>query len=378
MNQLFEIIRDKISEKNGAINFSEFMELALYHSVYGYYNKPYSTPSKNGDYFTNVSVGRLFGYLLALKFGLYQRELESSESSRFINRFDIVEAGAHNGWLAKDILEFYQKYQPELFEKLYYWIIEPSAARVEWQRETLSVFSGKVRWLRGFEAIDNDDTNFKEIKDGFCGVILSNELLDAFPVHIAGWDSRDREWFEYGVSICGDGFKWVRIPISPELLPYIPELTAEQKNAISDGVIIEISPAAINWWRDAASRLRNGRIITFDYGYLQSDIYPIDFKPTLRTYKHHTVSQNVLQNVGEQDITASVNFTKIIEAGTAVGLKTEVFCTQEKFLMDMLTEASWKGIPEWLREDLGQFKTLVSPSDLGRAINVLVQKTIWA
>lgn len=378
MNQLFEIIRDKISEKNGAINFSEFMELALYHPVYGYYNKPSSTPSKNGDYFTNVSVGRLFGYLLAFKFGLYQRELESSESSRFINRFDIVEAGAHNGWLAKDIIEFYQEYQPELFEKLHYWIMEPSEARVEWQKETLSVFSGKVRWIPGFEAIDGDDTNFKEIKGGFCGVILSNELLDAFPVHIAGWDSRDREWFEYGVSICGDEFKWVRIPISQELLPYIPELTAEQKNAISDGLVIEISPAAINWWRNVASRLRDGRIITFDYGYLQSDIYPVDFKPTLRTYKHHTVSQNVLQNVGEQDITTSVNFTKIIKAGTAVGLKTEVFCTQEKFLMDILTEASWKGIPEWLREDLGQFKTLVSPSDLGRAINVLVQKTIWA
>src|SRR5262249_7986161 len=116
----------------------------------------------------------------------------------------LVEAGAHDGRLAKDILRWLQGCRPGLFEVLEYTIIEPSARRREWQERTLGEFSGKVRW-------GNEVSKLAELK-GVRGGIFSNELLDAMPVGRFAWDAKSRSWFEWGVASEKGRFVWKRMP----------------------------------------------------------------------------------------------------------------------------------------------------------------------
>src|SRR5207247_9922978 len=110
-------------------------DLTLYWPIYGYYEREKDTVCRRGDYYTNVSVGSLFGELLGFRFAQW---LEESRGSRGEGALQIVEGGAHNGDLAKDILGWMRQQRRELFERLEYWIIEPSARRKQWQAQTLS------------------------------------------------------------------------------------------------------------------------------------------------------------------------------------------------------------------------------------------------
>jgi len=141
MKTLVEIIRCEMAAR-GILSFARFMELALYCPVYGYYETKKDTPGRRGDFYTNVSVGELFGQLLAFQFAEWLGTEVRSQKSEI----RIVEAGAHDGQLAKDILNGLQSRRPKLFEQIQYAIIEPSARRQKWQkknwRSLLRVFAG--------------------------------------------------------------------------------------------------------------------------------------------------------------------------------------------------------------------------------------------
>src|SRR5688572_18648672 len=128
------LIREEI-RANGPISFTRFMEIALYCPNLGYYERPDSRIGKGGDYYTSVSVGPLFGELLAFQFAKWLEVLPGS--------VQLVEAGAHDGQLAHDILS---ALPAPLIARLEYWIIEPSQNRQKWQKQTLNEFAGKVRW----------------------------------------------------------------------------------------------------------------------------------------------------------------------------------------------------------------------------------------
>ena len=118
------------------------MELALYCPDYGYYETSKDNPGQRGDFITSVSTGELFGQLLAFQFaGWLEAEARSQKPE-----VRIVEAGAHDGKLAKDILKWFQLQRQKLFEQIVYIIIEPSTRRQEWQRETLKQFAPRVLW----------------------------------------------------------------------------------------------------------------------------------------------------------------------------------------------------------------------------------------
>lgn len=366
MNNLRGIMGEEVARK-GAISFERFMELALYCPKFGYYDRPDTSPGRRGDYFTSVSVGSLFGELLAGQFAEWRGNAECGVRSA---QWQILEAGAHDGRLAADILRWLKAEKPDEFEMLEYWILEPSANRRAMQEKTLGEFAGKARWFDSWSALPQGGVN---------GVILSNELLDAMPVRRVGWDAERGKWFEWGVTLKGDEFGWTRMPeddalegetaswgLPPELLRVLP-----------DGFATEIGDAAVDWWRQATRSLKQGKLLALDYGLTREEFFTPERKEgTLRAYYQHHLNTDLLARVGEQDITAQVNFSAVREAGETEGGKTERFVTQAAFLTEIVRAMSGKdpAFAEWISKRGRAFQTLTHPEHLGRPFRVLVQE----
>jgi len=390
MNPLSEIIRREAAER-GVLTFARFMELALYCPVHGYYETKKDNPGRHGDFYTSIGVGELFGQLLAFQFTEWlEDQVHSSRST-----VQIVEAGAHDGRLAKDILAWLQTNRPELLEQIEYWIIEPSARRQEWQAETLRAFAPRVRWFAGFRSLVQGRTCHSSTATRhppLRGVIFSNELLDAMPVHRFGWDATKKTWFEWGVAVEGDEFAWAKISIPLTVAKAMVGRDARPQTpdpgllaVLPDGYTIETCPAAENWWREAAGILERGKLMTIDYGLTADElILPSRPRGTLRAYFRHHAGDDILANVGEQDLTAHVNFSAIQAAGESMGLRTEMFSTQSHFLTRILARALKDNFPGklvaskrsedgWTSAQARQFQTLTHPEHLGRAFRVLVQ-----
>jgi len=378
-----EIIRHEI-RKSGVLPFARFMELALYCPDCGYYEAKMDI-GRRGDFYTSTSVGELFGQLLAFQFANWlETEVRSQKSE-----VGIVEAGAHDGRLAGDILQWLQLRRPKLFDQMDYGIIEPSARRQEWQRETLKIFAPRVCWFTDLKSLSRATRH-----SSLHGLIFSNELLDAFPVHRFGWDAKNKTWFEWGVAVAGEKFIWAKLDNS-EFPSSILNIPSSLLAVLPDNYIIETSPAAENWWREAAGALARGKLLAIDYGFTAGEMFsPARTRGTLRAYFRHHVTDDILANPGEQDLTAHVNFSAIQQAGEDAGLKTECFLTQSQFLTRILEKAakdkssgelvaskrvaasqrSVDGSEDgWSAKQARQFQTLTHPEHLGRAFRVLVQ-----
>jgi SAM-dependent MidA family methyltransferase len=355
----------------GAISFARFMELALYCPVYGYYEKEADTVGRRGDYYTSVSVGSLFGELLAFQFARWLQPGfdQSPEAS-----VHLVEAGTHQGHLATDILQWLRAHAPDVFQRLQYWILEPSRARQEWQRRRLAGFADRVFWAEGWSHLAG------ALGSGVRGIIFSNELLDAFPVHRLAWDASRQSWFEWGVTCTGEKFSWIRLPgASPNLHALAPIAAqwleaAGVSDVLPDGFALEVSPAASRWWKAAATLLTSGKLVAIDYGLtLEERFLPERASGTLRAYSRHQVQGDVLEAPGEKDLTAHVDFTSLQKAGEASGLRTDQFIGQAQFLTSIVAQAWTGGKAEWTPARRRQFNTLIHPDYLGRAFRVLVQ-----
>jgi SAM-dependent MidA family methyltransferase len=244
-------------------------------------------------------------------------------------------------------------------------IIEPSLARQEWQKEKLEKFAPHVRWFDDLKTLSGAAPH-----PSFSGVIFSNELLDAMPVHRFGWDAGNKKWFEWGVALEGEKFVWAKIQNSEFRIQ-----NSELESVLPDGYMVEISPAAENWWREAAGVLEHGRLMTVDYGLGADELFsPSRPRGTLRAYFRHHMADDILANPGEQDITAHVNFPAIQAAGESAGLTTETFSTQTQFLTRVLENAiKDKSFGEWNARRTRQFQTLTHPEHLGHAFRVLIQ-----
>jgi SAM-dependent MidA family methyltransferase len=355
MRTLPEIIRVEITA-SGAMPFARFMELALYCPELGYYERQKKTVGRSGDFITSVSVGELFGQLLAFQFAGWLDELKKTTKP-----LRIVEAGAHDGQLAQDILSWLQIFRPEIFSEIEYVILEPSVQRQNWQQATLKHFGPRIRWFSNLK-----DPEFQ----GLSGIIFSNELLDAIPVHRYGWDTKNKKWFEWGIVIDGEKFAFTKIP-NARFATQNPALEA----VLPDNYTIEISPAAESWWRQAADILTRGKLMAVDYGFTETDRFsPARTRGTLRAYFRQHISGDLLANVGEQDLTAHVDFSAIRKVGEQAGLTTEIFQTQPQFLTRILEKIEReKSFGEWNASRVRQFQTLTHPDHLGRAFRVLVQ-----
>src|SRR5262245_57705743 len=172
------------------------MELALYCPKSGYYEQSHRRIGRQGDFFTSVQVGSLFGQLLACQIARWLPSLRA-------DRWQLVEAGAHNGQLAMDILAWLDLNWPALSARIDYYLVEPSAVRRGWQQETLAGFGPRVRWIDSPEALPRESVS---------GLIFSNELVDSFPVQRLAWDADSRRWIELGVGLADERFVWRPVP----------------------------------------------------------------------------------------------------------------------------------------------------------------------
>lgn len=339
----------------GPMTFERFMELALYAPGAGYYARPERPIGRSGDFYTSVSVGPAFGVLLAGRVAAVCRGLDRPE---------VIEAGAHDGRLAHDLLTALAAMAPDLAARLRYGILEPSMARRRAQQERLGMWGDRVQWWASWE----------ERTDPVRGVVVSNELLDAFPVRRFEWVAADRCWTESGVTLRDGRLAWCRLPAvggGPALPP------AALGEVLPDGWVLETSPAAVAWWRTAAVRLAEGCLLTFDYGRDEAAL-PDPARPrgTLRAYRRHQVSEDLLAHPGEQDLTAHVDFGALVAAGEEEGLETEALMAQGRWLgaemIGLLRRGGWAA--DWLHRHSRQVQTLVHPQHLGQAMRVLVQR----
>ncbi len=357
-------------ENAGAISFARFMEVALYSPGEGYYERELEI-GRRGDFFTSVSVGTLFGELLAFQFAEWLEERGTQNAERGKVNLQILEAGAHDGQLASDILSWLKKFRPEIFEHLDYCILEPSLRRKNWQSKTLAEFADNISWRADWSDFPRSAFRVPRFTIVFC-----NELLDALPAHRFGWEANSKSWFEWGVGFDGTNFYWKRLPEKSRPAILAPALPPELIEVLPDQFTTEVCPAATGWWTEAANFLQEGKLVAIDYGLLAEEFFvPERSAGTLRAFSRHHGNNDLLARPGEQDLTAHVNFSALKNAGESAGLKTDALISQTKFLTT-IAEKTWampQLFEEWNSARRKQFQTLTHPEHLGRPFRVLVQ-----
>ena len=341
---LSSFIRQTIRDR-GPVSFAWFMEQALYHPQFGYYSSGQCEIGRRGDYFTNVSVGPLFGRLLARQFaGMWEVLGQPGD-------FTIVEQGAHQGDFARDILTAAREETAEFFAALRYRIIEPFPILQKRQAEALRDFGGKVAWEKSLDDLEP-----------FCGVHFSNELLDAMPVHLierqtgSGWEERF-------VEDSTDGFSFVTKPIGDEILRgQITKIPSDLPMPYET----EVNLGALKWVETVARKLARGFVLAVDYGYARDQFYaPERTRGTLQCYAAHRRGSSPLEGVGRTDITAHVDWTSVVERAEECGLTLTGFTDQHRFITGLLSKRT---VEENERRAL---QTLLHPELLGTRFQFL-------
>ena len=360
MTELEEIIRAEI-RREGPIRFDRFMDLALNHSLYGYYTREQERPrtGREGDFFTSVSVGPLFGRLLARQFFQMWRTMDQPAP------FWVMEQGANDGQLARDILSWCRNETPEFFEAMRYAIVEPSLSLRQLQQKRIEEvrYFQKTAWFSQALLMAGEKP---------AGVFFSNELVDAFPVRLI--TRQPGEWRELQVTLGGEtGFAWLDRPLDDrELADAIRDLSLP----VIEDYTTEINLRARGWMEDLGRVLARGYVLTIDYGFPAS-VYYADFRVggTLTAYLNHRRTAEVLADPGSRDITAHVDFTALARAGEKAGLTTLGLVDQQHFLMGIAhDELSEKEGPRvGITESVRAWNTLTHPNHLGTRFHALLQ-----
>jgi len=321
---LCQVIANRIAEASQQrITFAEFMELVLYHPEHGYYSAKAVTLGKQGDFFTSVHLGADFGELLAVQF------VQMWEILGRPVPFSLVEMGAGQGLLALDLIKYVQQQYPDFLTALDYIIAEKSPILRQEQQQRLEEFP--VRWC-----------NLEEIPtDSIIGCFFSNELVDALPVH--QFLLEQGQLREVYVTISPPTFH-TPVPLfvevigessTPQLAEYFDLVGVEvAQNTYPDGYRSEINLAALHWLSIVTDCLQRGYVLTIDYGYPASRYYnPRRSQGTLQCYYQHQHHNDPYINIGQQDITAHVDFTALERWGERCGLDQVGFTQQGLFLM---------------------------------------------
>jgi SAM-dependent MidA family methyltransferase len=341
---LTDFIRRTIRER-GPVSFAWFMEQALYHREFGYYASGRCQIGRRGDYFTNVTVGPLFGKMLAAQFAEMWEILGRPDD------FTIVEQGAHHGDFARDVLETLRETKPDCFSATRYSVVEPFPILRTRQEEAWREFSGKVSW---WESLD-------ELPE-FSGVHFSNELLDSMPVRLITRDGKG-EWRERVVAEGEENFKLVPRPITDEKLrARLPELP-RTGTGIYD---TEINLAVLDWVERLGAKLQRGFVLAVDYGFSRTEFFtPERTAGTLQGYAGHRTVSSPLHDIGRADIASHVEWTTVAERAEACGLTIVGFTDQHHFMTGMLSLISPR------EEERRALQTLLHPEFLGTRFQYL-------
>jgi SAM-dependent MidA family methyltransferase len=308
------------------------MQQALYHPEHGYYSSGRCAIGRKGDYFTNVSVGPLFGRLMVAQFAEIWEQLGK------IDNFVIVEQGAHDGQFAYDVLQSAQEYAREFFDALRYRIIEPFPILQERQSQMLEPFRDKVEWHNSLEP--------------FIGIHFSNELLDAMPVRLINGDA------EKLVDLQNDEFVFIQRPLSSTAF----------------------NQPALDWVDSLGANLQRGHVIAIDYGHSGDQV-----RGDVQVRAQHRYLDSPFEEIGHADITMHVDWTSIARRAEANGLHVAGFADQHHFLTGIIsawpellqtrspnsTALSSRDLADADRKAKRALQTLLHPEMLGRAFQVL-------
>jgi SAM-dependent MidA family methyltransferase len=347
--------------RNGPIPFVRFMELALYHPQYGYYMRQpdgadHEPIGWSGDFYTSSDVHPILGRAIAA---------QARQMDELLSRptpFTIVEMGAGKGLLARDCLAELQAREDDFASRIRYVLIERSPAMQALQQQHLAPWLNKpglVTWLEGMDALAPQSVT---------GLFFSNELVDAFPVHrIQMLGGQAKELF---VDYREGGFK--------ECLKPLSNLALEQqlqrlKPAWPEGYRTEVNLQALEWMEQVAERIDRGFVLTIDYGHTAQDLYGPDRKDgTFLCYHQQLTGDVPYVRIGQQDMTAHVDFTSLATVGATAGLNVTGFTNQMSFLMGL-------GVEEMIGQldpespEFGAAIHLLKPDGMGRTFKILVQ-----
>lgn len=361
---LIKVIADRIDNcPQQRITFADYMTSVLYHPQHGYYASNAERISESGDFLTSPHLADDFGEMLAIQ--LYQIWQILGEPQLF----SIVEMGAGQGLLAAQILDYASRVYPDFFQSTDYVIIETAPAMIVAQQSKL--IDLPVRWCEWTEISDRS----------IVGCFLSNELIDAFGVH--------------QVVVVEDKLKEVYVTIGDKERVFnetIDELSTaklneywqlNQINLLSgkypDGYRTEVNLAALEWLEQVFKKLQRGYIISIDYGYTADRYYnPMRTQGTLQCYYQHAHHHDPYINIGNQDLTAHVDFTALKNQGELLGLQTVGFIQQGMFLMALglgeriATISSSGGDIQSLLRRRQNLHQLIDPMGLGK-FGVLIQ-----
>jgi len=308
---LKDLLLNKI-RKHGPLTYPEFLEIVLFHPKWGYYNRKGEIIGKDGDYYTSSDLHPLFGWSLAnLIKNLWEKDGKPRNPA-------VIEPGAGKGYLAHDILWWLEK-ENEIFRNFKYYIIEKSEKMRAREREILKNYLDKVQWI---------NWRRKKLQSEWV-FLLSNEFFDVLPFHRIV--KHKDEFKELYVTYERGTFQEKEGELSSE------ELRLFLKRYFSfrkDGEIIEVMPDIPQIIEKLTSFVERGYFLTFDYGYWRSELRDKYLSGTLTVYHRHTAHQEPFLNLGEQDITAHVDFTLIEECLLENGFQIIFKGFQGRFLVD--------------------------------------------
>jgi len=306
-SELVEIIRNEIGA-NGPISSARFMELALYHPDRGYYASGRAKIGRRGDFFTNVSVGSLFGRLLASQFAEIWEKLGRPRD------FKIVEQGAHDGVFAADALSALRQSAVDCFAATSYCMIEPFPIWRERQQKNLCEFAEKTSWVASVDELAS-----------FVGIHFSNELFDSLPVHLivsGGVANGATVWnekfvaLEHGLSAGAPSGVELRCPGARFIFTSAnvsrSNLQLDRLGFFPAGFETEVNLAAPKLMSEIAAKLSRGIILTIDYGFSRTEFYSLHRgQGSLQVRANQQKLSSPFQQIGLADISAHVEWTAL-------------------------------------------------------------------
>jgi SAM-dependent MidA family methyltransferase len=344
--------------RDGPITFRDFMWSALYDPELGYYSTERLKIGPKGDFYTSSNLHQAFGAVLAGAFA----ELWAGEEVPLT----IVEMGPGTGQLAADVLATMRDEHPAIFDGLIYVLVDASPAMRKRQQEKLTAFEDKISWCE-LEHLKREPIH---------GITFSNEFVDALPVHRARYTGHSlEEQFVAAIDTTHLGLLWGE-PSTSRLSEYIDRVGIP----LREGQIVEINLEAIDWLAEMTSAIQRGFMVTIDYGDLAALLWASDRRSgTLRSFFKHTLIDSPLERVGEQDLTASVNFTALIEYGRDFGFDLVSYERQTAFLtrFGLIERVAKQYSPNDSLDDLKErlaLKNLFVPGGVSDSFRVLIQR----
>ncbi len=302
-----KIVEMITSSKHQQISYADYISTALYDTECGYYMKAREKVGRQGDFITTSNIGNIYGQLVARWY--------YNQVSNGVAPANVCEMGAGTGRFAHAFLE---EWKLLTNDPITYYVLETSPFHQELLQKGI-----------GDEEIKIIDS-LNKLK-GFRGMMFSNELYDALPVHVI--EKKNSTLYEVMITVENDDFKEVLVPLTNNRVrSYVTEFMRD----LGEHKRVEVPVAMVDFIREVSSVIDSGIILSVDYGYTDSEWEePARSQGSLRGYLRHQMITNLLANPGEMDITSHVQWDPFIKIGEKYDLTLEQFMRQDEFFLEI-------------------------------------------